>query len=247
MNMPLQAFILAAGLGTRMRPLTEERPKPLVELAGRSLLERTLDHLEAACVSDVVINTHYKADQIETRLKERRTPRISLSFEPELLETGGGIKKVLPHFNGDFLVLAGDGFWEDRPDAENGNALRTLAQNWRPEEMDILMLLQPVERMTLTQGIGDYHLDAEGRAVRAKDQSGTYMFTGLRINRPDIFNGALEGPFSYLELMDEAQRKGRLYGLVYGGEWHHISTPEDVLRVQADLLSRVSAPKRALP
>ncbi|MCB1562635.1 MAG: nucleotidyltransferase family protein [Alphaproteobacteria bacterium] len=247
MNGPSQAFVLAAGLGTRMRPLTDERPKPLVELAGRSLLERTLDHLEAACISDVVINTHYKADQIETRLKERTAPQISLSFEPELLETGGGIKKALPHFNGDFFVLGGDGFWEDRPDAENGNALHALAQSWRPEEMDILMLLQPVERMALTQGIGDYHLDAQGRAVRAHDKSGAYMFTGMRINKPDIFNNTPEGPFSYLDLMDEAQRKGRLYGLVYRGDWHHISTPEDVERVQAAILSRMAAPKRAMP
>lgn len=228
--LPTKAFILAAGLGTRMRPLTNETPKPLMQVAGRSLLARTLDHLEASGVHDVVINTHYKAEKIEAALKGRKTPHITLSYEETLLDTGGGIVKALPYFDQDFFVLSGDGLWENPPDAET---LQVLAEAWDPERMDILLLLQPVETMTLTKGVGDYNLSSESRATRSKDKTGAYMFTSIRINAPRIFEDAPGGAFSYLDLMDRAEAQGRLYGLVHRGSWHHLSTPEDLEAVQA--------------
>lgn len=222
---PNKAFILAAGLGKRLRPITLERPKPMVEVGERTLIDRALDHLQQAGIDDVVVNAHYLSDILESHLAGRSAPEIHISHEDELLETGGGIKKMLQHFAADFYVLSGDALWTDGP---GESALQRLSDMWNPQQMDILMLLQPVSNMTLTKGVGDYRIDADGRAIRAKDQSGDLMFTSIRINAPHIFEGSPDGPFSYLELMDRAEEQGRLYGLVHDGDWHHISTPEDL-------------------
>jgi MurNAc alpha-1-phosphate uridylyltransferase len=227
---PGKAFILAAGFGTRLRPLTETCPKPLIPVAGRTLLDRTLDHLEDTGVHSVVINTHYLAGQIENHCVSRQTPKIILSHEPVLLDTGGGIKKALGQFGQDpFFVLSGDGLWTDGP---GETALGRMAACWDPKKMDILMLLQRVADMTLTQGAGDYDLDIDGRAVRSLQKGGAYMFTSIRINAPAIFRDTPDGAFSYLELLDRAERAGRLYGLVHTGAWHHISTPADLMAVE---------------
>lgn len=230
-----KAFILGAGLGTRMRPLTDNMPKPLLEVAGRNMLDRALDQLKEAGVCDVTINTHYLADQIEAQVTSRDDLKIRISHEPELLNTGGGIKNALPHFGGDdFYVLSGDSLWIDGP---GQSALSRLADVWDPAKMDILMLLQPVKNMILTKGVGDYHLNADGRAARALDQGGDYMFTSIRINKASIFDDSPDGAFSYLDLMDKAQQDGRLYGLVHDSDWHHISTPPDLEAVNAALRS----------
>lgn len=221
-----KAFILAAGFGKRMRPLTETTPKPLLQIGGRTLLDHTLDRLEAAGVEDVVINTHYLAEQIEEHLAGRTSIKIHFSREEELLDTGGGIKNTLDHFGDDpFYVLSGDGFWTEGPEKP---ALERLAEFWDPAQMDILMLLQPKKSMFLTTGVGDYHLEPEGRAIRAHDKRGAYMFTSIRITNTQVFGMTPNGPFSYLELMDKSQKRGRLYGLVHEGDWHHISTPHDL-------------------
>ena len=112
---------------------------------------------------------------------------------------------------------------------------------WDPDKMDILILLQPLEKMSLTHGVGDYDLDQDGRAIRSPDQKGSYMFTSMRINAPHIFNDAPDGAFSYLQLLDQAQTRGRLYGLVHDGNWHHISTPDDVKRVNDALKAHKDA------
>lgn len=230
---PHQAFILAAGFGTRLRPLTETRPKPLVEIHGRSMLARTLDQLGAVGVDDVVINAHYLGQQIEAFAHEYRAAHpdiaITVSHEDPILDTGGGIKKMISHFDDAFYVLSGDGHWS------NGQtpALQRLADNWNDDEMDILMLLQPVKSMDVTKGVGDYHLDDQGRAIRALDQSGDHMFTSIRINHPRIFDGAPDGAFSYLQLMDSAQEAGRLHGLLHDAHWYHISTPADLEATEA--------------
>jgi N-acetyl-alpha-D-muramate 1-phosphate uridylyltransferase len=230
---PEKAFILAAGLGTRMQPLTNDRPKPLVEIAGRTLLERTLDQLEEVGVNEVVINTHYLAGRITSQLMERVSPRIHFSHEPVLLNTGGGIKNALQYFgNKPFYVLSGDGLWTDGP---SGNALKCMAKAWEPEVMDILMLLQPIETFNLTKGVGDYDFLPGGEVERSIGQHGKYMFTSMRINDPSIFNDTPDTAFSYLDLMDKAQTAARLHGLVHDGEWHHLSTPEDVTAVDAAL------------
>ncbi|MCF8496023.1 MAG: nucleotidyltransferase family protein [Alphaproteobacteria bacterium] len=225
------AFVLAAGFGRRLRPYTDHCPKPMVRIAGRSLLDRTLDHVAREGITEAVVNTHYKADLLHEALKDRAAPAVHISHEPVLMDTGGGIKTALPYFkNRPFFVLSGDGLWDNGP---GGRALERLAAFWNPEIMDILMLLQPVETMRLTEGTGDYDLDADGRAIRSLKQDGSSMFTSIRINDPGIFRETPDGPFSYLDLLDRAQEKGRLYGLVHDGSWHHISTPHDLETVRA--------------
>ncbi|MEM7650713.1 MAG: nucleotidyltransferase family protein [Pseudomonadota bacterium] len=229
-----KAFILAAGFGKRMRPLTNDIPKPMVKVQGTPMIDLALDKLHAAGIDECVINTHYKAKILEKHLKNREAPKIHLSHEPEILDTGGGIKNAIAHFSDPFFILSGDSVWED---ASESNTLETLKAAWNPEHMDILMLLQPVETMTLTKGVGDYDIDEHGRAVRSLDKTGRYMFTSIRINAPSVFEGAPDEPFNYRDLMDIAQEKGRLFGLVHKGAWHHISTPEDLEAVNKNLES----------
>jgi MurNAc alpha-1-phosphate uridylyltransferase len=221
------AFILAAGLGTRLRPYTDHCPKPLVEVAGRSLLSRILDHLEQGGIKNVVINAHYLADQIADHVKTRTHPHVQISFEDEILNTGLGIKRGLKYLPQDrpFFALNGDALWDEGP---GDPALKRMAQAWDDQIMDILLLLQPVATMHLTQGVGDYDISEDGRGLRSKNQSGAYMFTGIRLNHPRIFENSPDQPFSYLELMDRAQAQGRLHALVHEGAWHHISTPADL-------------------
>lgn len=229
MNKIDQAFILAAGFGTRMRPLTETKPKPLMEVNGQTLLLHALNHLKEAGVRKVVINTHYLADQIKSHIKDYPDLKIHTIYEPELLDTGGGIKNALPYFkNQPFYVLSGDGFWENHP---HKNSLLQLANFWAPEKMDILLLLQEIHTMTVTKGVGDYEMNSQNILKRMTDRSGTHMFTSIRIHHPRIFNGEEDNTFSYLKLMDQAERLQRLYGLNHEGNWHHISTPIDLKNI----------------
>ena len=209
----------------------------MIEVGGAAMIDQALDKLGAIGIGSCVINTHYKAEILKRHLQTRRRPEVILSHEPDLLDTGGGIKAAIDHFDAPFLVLSGDSVWED---AQGQNILQTMADHWDSERMDILILLQPVTTMTLTQGLGDYDLDDQGWAQRSANKTGRYMWTSIRINAPEIFENAPDGPFSYLDLLDAAQEKGRLYGLVHHGEWHHISTPADLEAVNAALKSRSS-------
>jgi len=234
MSAPTKAFILAAGLGTRLRPATDHIPKPMAEVAGQSLITRTLDKLLEASVRDVTVNLHYLADVLKKHLEEYRAGKdliLHYSYEEELLDTGGGIRKVLPHFDDEpFYVIAGDALWQDAP---GENALRRLAQHWDDKTMDVLTLLQPLETMRFTRGIGDYDLDEKACPLRRADKSGAYMWTNIRLNHPRIFKDQPEGVFSFLPLMDAAQETGRLQAMVHKGDWYHISTPEDLKHVNA--------------
>jgi N-acetyl-alpha-D-muramate 1-phosphate uridylyltransferase len=227
---PDKAFILAAGLGTRMRPLTDAVPKPMLQVEGRTLIDRILDHFEEAGVNKTVVNTHYLPDVLAAHLKQRATPEIYLSEEKKLLDTGGGIKKAIAYFDKPFIVTSGDGLWQN---GLGKTTLEKLGQAWNPAIMDILILLQPVNSMKLTQGVGDYDIDDQGRVIRSKNRSGAHMFTSIRINHPRIFDNTPDGSFSYLDLLDHAQNEGRLYGLVHDGMWHHLSTPADLAAVNA--------------
>ena len=229
-HIPSRAFILAAGLGSRLRPYTNDRPKPLVEVDGKTLLDRTLDHLGEAGVDEVVLNTHYLPEQIKNAIAARPEFKSHISFEEELLDTGGGIKNMLGYFDKAFYILSGDGLWEN---PKGANTLKALADAWDDESMDILILLQPVESMKLTTGVGDYTLDENSMPMRSLDKTGEYMFTSMRINHPRIFDGAPDGAFSYRDVMDEAQEKGRLHAIIHDGDWHHISTPDDLDVVNA--------------
>lgn len=230
---PETAFIAAAGLGTRLKPYTDTLPKPMVPVNGQPIIGHILDQLIAAGVKSVTINLHHKADVMRVYLGTRKDIEIHESFEEVLLETGGGVKKALPTL-GDkpFYMINGDAFCLDGP---SGSALLNLASAFDPAKMDILLLLQPVSNMKLTQGVGDYDLTADNHPVRSKTKQGKYMFAGIRICNPQIFDGTPDGAFPFLTLMDKAENEGRLFGFVHDGDWHHISTPEDLDNVNRAL------------
>lgn len=233
MDKPRQAFILAAGYGTRLRPYTDIKPKPMVAVDGRALIDRTLDKLRAAGIDDVVVNTHYLHDVIAGHLEgyAKKYPelKITISYEAEILDTGGGLVNVLDHFDPDkpFYVIAGDSLWEDGLCA----ALQYLALQWNEKDMDILTLMHPVSRMILTKGVGDYNIDGDGRAVRSTDKTGTHMWTNIRLNHPRIYKGYKAEKFSFLDILDQCQKARRLYALEHDGDWHHVSTPSDLKAV----------------
>jgi MurNAc alpha-1-phosphate uridylyltransferase len=225
------AFILAAGKGTRLRPYTDNCPKPLVPAGGQPIIDHVLDRLEEGGVTHVTVNLHYMADMLEAHLRRRGHPAVTFSREAELLETGGGVRNALDTMGaGPFFVVSGDSFWIDDP---GRRALARLAAFWDPGKMDLLLLMQPLSRMILTEGRGDYDILPDGRAVRSRDKTGACMWTSVRLCAPSLFDGTPETPFSFLELMDRAESRGRLYGLVHEGDWHHISTPADLERVNA--------------
>ena len=227
------AFILAAGMGSRLRPYTDHCPKPLVKLAGRPIIDHVLDRLYDAGVRHVTVNLHYMADMLAQHLRGRHDMDILLSFEDTLLDTGGGIMHALPETGGTpFYCVSGDSVWTDGPYEP---ALTRLATAWNDDAMDLLLLLQPVEHMTLTPGLGDYDFDAGLRLVRSRAKTGRYMWTSVRLCAPSLFKDASEGAFSFLQLMDKAEGENRLGGLVHDGDWYHITTAADLDRVNAAL------------
>lgn len=230
-----QAFILAAGFGTRMRPLTNDTPKPLVDIKGRTLLDHTLDHLVQHGVKRIVINTHYKAEKIQKAVKTRTDCDIILSHENDILDTGGGLKHAIHYLkDAPFFTLSGDSFWQNP--TKGPTALEDLEAHWNDKTMDILMLLEPTKNMTLTKPVGDYEIQSDGQAVRSLDKSGDYMFTSIRLHHPRIFeNQKYPQVFSYIECMDKAQKEERLFAIPHQGTWHHISTPEDLSAVEGSL------------
>ncbi len=221
-----KAFVLAAGMGERMRPLTNTCPKPLLTVGGQTMLDRSLDALAEAGVEEVIVNTYYLGHMIEAHLKNRKTPKITVSRETELLDTGGGVKKMIGFFGNDpFYVLNADVVWTDG----KVPTLRALTEKWDSAKMDLLLLLHAAADIPAYAGKGDYYL-AEGadRPVFAKgrDLKANYIFAGPRIVHPRLFNAAREGAFSFLELFHKAEQAGRLYALRHDGEWHHVGTPE---------------------
>ncbi len=226
--MAYSAFILAAGMGTRLRPYTDHKPKPMVPVHGRPVIDHTLDRLRGIGTKDITVNLHYMADILEAHLKEQ--PGLTLSFEEKLLDTGGGVKKALSTIKTDpFYVINGDAYWQN---TNTEDALIQLSKAWDPKKMDILLLLQDTKSMILTKGVGDYIIDETGRAVRQKDRSGNYMFTGVRLCKSSIFNDTPDDAFSFMLMIDRAEKEGRLFGLPHKGDWHHISTPEELLNVE---------------
>lgn len=225
-KMPGSAFIMAAGMGTRLRPYTDTAPKPLVPVGGRPIIDYALDRLAEAGITNIAVNLHYRAEQLQSHLGSR----VRTVYEDVLLDTGGGMKNVLSLLGSDpFFAVSGDSIWTDAPGAPT--ALERMAAAWDDAKMDMLLLLQPLSRMTLTEGKGDYDVSPDGWAVRSRDKSGAYMWTSVRLCHPRLFDDTPDGPFSFLTLMDRAEKSGRLFGLVHEGDWHHISTPADLERV----------------
>lgn len=228
-TVPESGMVLAAGLGTRMRPLTDTRPKPLIEVGGKTLLDWALDHYVAAGLKRIVVNVHYFADQIEAHLTARAKDGLETLISDErgcLLETGGGVTKALPLLTGDsFYVVNSDNLWVDGP----VDTLKHMAGLWVPETMDALLLMVPLKDAHGYDGRGDFNMDSEGRLSRRGDApEATYVFGGVQILSRRLFGSASAEPFSLNRLFDKALAAGRLYGTVHQGQWYHVGTPEAV-------------------
>lgn len=230
MSGPTTAMVLAAGLGQRMRPLTDKLPKPLVQVRGEAMLDTILDRLQAHGIEKAVVNLHYLGEMIEAHLRHRKQPQIVFSRERDLLETGGGVKNALPLLGVDpFFVLNGDVCWLDGLTP----ALTRLAAAWNDEDMDALLLLHPTCSAFGYEGIGDYLMDSVGRLRRRQErQIAPFIYAGIQILHPRLFEGAPEGPFSLNRLYDKAQEAGRLWGLRHDGEWFHVGTPAELSAVE---------------
>ncbi len=228
---PKRAMILAAGLGERMRPLTDTTPKPLIPVRGQALIDSILDRLEAAGVAEVVVNLHYLGTMIEEHLRPRARPRIVFSREEnDRLETGGGIRKALPLLGPDpFYAINGDVCWLDGLTP----ALDRLAAGWDDRAMDALLLLHPTATAFGYEGRGDFLLDPLGRARRRGErQVAPFVFAGIQILHPRLLDGAPGGAFSLNVLYDKAAEAERLYGIRHDGEWFHIGTPQGLAEVE---------------
>lgn len=233
-QLPEVAMVMAAGLGKRMRPLTATRPKPLVEVAGRTLLDHSLDRLRAAGVKRAVVNAHYLADALEAHIRNRvEGIEITMSDErAQLLETGGGLVKALPLIDADpFLVVNSDNLWVDGP----VDSLRLLAASWDDARMDALLLLVPLARANNHKGQGDFHMSADGALRRRKRGAvAPFVYTGIQMVSKRLFEGEIpDGPFSTNLLWDRAIEAGRCFGAVHQGLWFDVGTPENVKKTEA--------------
>ena len=219
-----RAMVLAAGLGTRMRPLTDTLPKPLVEVDGKALIDHALDRLADAGVETAVVNVHHMADQIENHLKARRRPKIEISDErAELLDTGGGVVKALPRLGGKpFFHMNSDTLWIE---GVTPNLVRLGAQ-FDPAEMDVLLLLASTTASIGYEGRGDFAMAPDGKLRRRAEREVTpFIYAGAAVLNPAQFADAPQGKFSLNRLFDRAIEAGRLYGLRLEGTWMHVGTP----------------------
>lgn len=232
---PRSAMVLAAGLGTRLRPVTDAIPKPLVEVDGRPLIDHALDRLVAAGVGHVVVNLHYKAEMMAAHLARRRHPRIELSEEAELLDTGGGVARALPLLGETFFVVNSDVFWRDGTNP----ALMRLAVAFDPAVMDAVLLLHPTATAVGYDGTGDYFLEF-GRTPRRRREAETapYLFAGIQLLHRRLLDEAPGSVFSLVRLFDRAEAAGRLAAIVHDGEWYHVGTPGGLALTREHLASR---------
>ena len=229
---PRHAMVLAAGLGTRMRPFNGEIPKPLVQVGGKALIDHVLDRLAAAGVEIAVVNVHHLADKIERHLATRRQPRIIISNErSELLGTGGGIAKALSELGtAPFFLVNSDTIWIEgvKPN------LARLAGAFLPERMDALLLLAPTATSIGYSGRGDFAMTPDGRLSRRGERAVVpFVYAGAAVLTPALFAGAPKSAFSLTKLFDAAAEAGRLHGLRLEGVWMHVGTPDAVAAAEA--------------
>lgn len=228
-----RAMLFAAGLGTRMRPLTERTPKALIRVGGKALLDHTLDRFREEKLDAVMVNTHYLAPQVEAHVRALPSDlRVELSHEDPVLETGGGIVKVLTFFEDQpFFSANSDTIWVDRDE----RALARLAEAFDPERMDALLLLHPLSHAIGYRGPGNFDLNREGQLLRGADAP--YVFTGLQILHPRLFADRKVEPFSLRDLYQAADdgsgQLARMYGLVHEGDWLHVGTPKELKEANA--------------
>lgn len=228
---PRVAMVFAAGLGTRMRPITEVRPKPLVEVGGKALIDYTLDRLAEARVETAIVNVHWLADQIEAHLSGRNNPRIVISDERKtLLDQGGGIRRALPLVGAEpFLICNTDAFWIEGPRSN----LKRLAQAFDPEIMDILLFVAGGATAVGVDWPGDFTMDQNGRlAVREPGQVAPFVYTGVGIVKPQLFENERREVFRLAPFFHSAAARGRLYGVRLDGLWLHVGRPESIAEAE---------------
>lgn len=231
-RVPKSAMVLAAGLGTRMRPISDSLPKPLIEIGGRTLLDHAIDRLAQAGIEEVVVNVHYKAEMVEAQLAVRSRPQIRISREAELLETGGGVANALPLLGELFFVANADVLWLDGVE----DTLTRLARAFDPERTDAMLLLQRTVTAVGYDGGGDYLLDPMGVARRRGEREiAPFIFAGVQLLHRRVLDGIAERRFSLNLVYDRAERSGRLRAIVHDGEWYHIGTPEGLAETRARL------------
>jgi len=230
--MPQKAMVFAAGLGARMRPITEATPKPLVKVGGKALIDHTLDRFARSGPKTAIVNVHHHADQLEAHLAKRKTPEIVISDErAKLLDQGGGIRKALPLLGeAPFFISNTDSFWIEGPQSN----LARLAASWNAEKMDILLLVAAMATSVGVDWAGDFTMDASGRlTAREERRVAPFVYSGVGIIKPELFRAATEDVFRLAPYFHRAAGAGRLYGLRLDGLWFHVGTPqalEDVER-----------------
>lgn len=234
-------MVLAAGLGTRMRPLTDCLPKPLIRVAGKPLIDWTLDRFANAGVKRAVVNVHYRADQMEAHLSSRARPEVIVSDERVLLlETGGGLKKARASLgetpvyctNTDAILV------DDGPEP-----CAALAAAWRDDRVDALLLLAPLEKAVGYDGAGDFSVGEDARPQWRKGATAPFVFTGLQIIRPALLDGAPDGPFSMRLLWDKAMATDRMRAIIHNGPWMHVGDPQGLALAEAFFDNRANGKK----
>jgi len=224
---PAKAMVFAAGLGTRMRPLTDRAPKPLITVAGKPLIDHVLDRFAIAGLETAIVNVHYLACQIEEHLATRKIPRILISDEREkLLDQGGGIAKALPLLGPEpFFIANTDAFWIEGP----GNNLGRLAASWDPEGMDILLLVAATAASVGVDSPGDFYMAPDGRLTRRPEREiAPFVYTGFGIVKPALFARETRDIFPLAPFFFEAAKTGRLFGQRLDGLWLHAGTPQAI-------------------
>ena len=233
---PDTAMVMAAGLGKRMRPLTATRPKPLIEVNGKPLIDHVFDRLRSAGITKAVVNVHYLADSLEAHLRANSGDlQIAISDERDLLlETGGGMVKAMGLIDCDpFFAINSDNYWVDGPT----DTLRLLASQWDGEAMDALLLLVPHARAYNHRALGDFHMDRFGRLQRRnRSKVAPYVYTGIQLVSKRLLREAPEGAFSTNILWDRAIAEGRCFGAVHQGLWFDVGTPGAIRETEATLV-----------
>lgn len=225
------AMVLAAGLGTRMRPLTDHKPKPMVEVAGKMLIDRVLDKLAEAGAERAIVNVHYFADLLEAHLAQRTSPAIEISDERDvLLDTGGGVVRALPKLGGaPFFSVNSDTIWIE---GATPNFIR-LGEAFDADKMDVLLLLAPSAGAIGYHGRGDFHMDADGKLTRrGENEVAPFVFAGAAVLTPKVFGDAPRGAFSLNRTFDSVAATGRLYGLRLDGLWMHVGSPDAIAQAE---------------
>ena len=224
-------MVFAAGLGTRMRPVTNTLPKPLVEVGGKALIDHMLDRFADAGLARAIVNVHYLADRIETHLASRAQPQVVLSDErARLLDQGGGIKQALPLIgDAPFFICNTDQFWLEGPHSN----LRAMAARWDPAAMDVLLLVAATTSSIGVDWAGDFAMTADGRLVRREERGvAPFVYAGVGIIKASLFEGAPDGPFRLAPYFFDAAAEGRLYGHRLDGQWLHVGTPEAIAEAE---------------